>query len=61
MAAAAARSLNEESDAAAVLTNSLIARMGPPDDIGRVVLFYASDSPSFITDSTRLADAGQMI
>ncbi|ASN20042.1 SDR family NAD(P)-dependent oxidoreductase [Arthrobacter sp. YN] len=60
-AAAAARPPKEASEATALMTNSLIGRMGTPDDIARVVLFCASDSASFMTGSTLLADAGQTI
>jgi NAD(P)-dependent dehydrogenase (short-subunit alcohol dehydrogenase family) len=62
MAAAAAHAPTEESgQAMAVMTNSLIGRMGTPDDIARVVLFCASDLSTIMTGSTLLADAGQTI
>ncbi|CAN7545731.1 SDR family oxidoreductase [Phenylobacterium sp. LjRoot219] len=40
---------------------SLLGRVGVPDDIGRVVLFCASDLSIFMTGSTLLADAGETI
>ncbi|MDR7159860.1 SDR family oxidoreductase [Arthrobacter sp. BE255] len=61
MAAAAAHPRTESSGAMAVMTNSLIGRMGTPDDIARVVLFCASDLSTIMTGSTLLADAGQTI
>jgi NAD(P)-dependent dehydrogenase (short-subunit alcohol dehydrogenase family) len=47
--------------AMAVMTQSLIGRLGTPDDIARVVLFCASDLSMIMTGSTLLADAGQTI
>jgi len=44
----------------ATLTSRL-GRVGVPDDIGRVVLFCASDMSIFMTGSTLLADAGETI
>jgi NAD(P)-dependent dehydrogenase (short-subunit alcohol dehydrogenase family) len=61
MAAAAAQPRTESSGTMAVMTNSLIGRMGTPDDIARVVLFCASDLSTIMTGSTLLADAGQTI
>ena len=61
MAAAAAHPPSESGAAMAVMTNSLIGRMGTPDDIARVVLFCASDLSTIMTGSTLLADAGQTI
>lgn len=61
MAAAAAQPQSESSGALAVMTNSLIGRLGTPDDIARVVLFCASDLSTIMTGSTLLADAGQTI
>lgn len=62
MAAAAANPPREDSGhATAVMTNSLIGRIGTPDDIARVVLFCASDLSTIMTGSTLLADAGQTI
>lgn len=61
MAAAAAQPPAESNEAMAVMTNSLIGRLGTPDDIARVVLFCASDLSTIMTGSTLLADAGQTI
>jgi NAD(P)-dependent dehydrogenase (short-subunit alcohol dehydrogenase family) len=44
-----------------VMAQSLIGRIGTPDDIARVVLFAASDLSMIMTGSTLLADAGQTI
>jgi len=44
----------------AMLTSKL-GRVGVPDDIGRVVLFCASDMSLFMTGSTLLVDAGEAI
>ncbi|MDF2994185.1 MAG: bacC 4 [Microbacterium sp.] len=44
-----------------VMAQSLIGRIGTPDDIARVVLFAASDMSVIMTGSTLLADAGQTI
>lgn len=41
------------------MSQSLIGRMGTPDDIARVVLFCASDLAMIMTGSTLLADAGE--
>lgn len=41
--------------------SSLLGRVGVPDDIGRVVLFCASDMSVFMTGSTLLVDAGETI
>lgn len=38
---------------------SRLGRIGTPDDIGRVVLFCASDMAIFMTGSTLLVDAGE--
>ena len=43
------------------MTQSLIGRLGTPDDIARVVLFCASDMSMIMTGSTLMADAGQTI
>jgi NAD(P)-dependent dehydrogenase (short-subunit alcohol dehydrogenase family) len=62
MAAAAGHpSTEESSQTMAVMTNSLIGRVGTPDDIARIVLFCASDLSTIMTGSTLLADAGQTI
>jgi NAD(P)-dependent dehydrogenase (short-subunit alcohol dehydrogenase family) len=45
----------------AAMSQSLIGRMGTPDDIARVVLFCASDLSLVMTGSTLLADAGETI
>lgn len=47
------------SEIAATLTSRL-GRVGVPDDIGRVVLFCASDMSIFMTGSTLLVDAGEV-
>ena len=44
-----------------VMTQSLIGRIGTPDDIARVVLFAATDLALFMTGSTLIADAGETI
>jgi NAD(P)-dependent dehydrogenase (short-subunit alcohol dehydrogenase family) len=44
-----------------VMNQSLIGRLGTPDDIARVVLFCASDMSMIMTGSVLLADAGQTI
>ena len=44
-----------------VMNESLIGRLGTPDDIARVVLFCASDLSLIMTGSTLLADAGGTI
>ena len=64
MAAAAAAMEAAGLDPAAtppVMKQSLIGRLGTPDDIARVVLFCASDMSMIMTGSTVLADAGQTI
>jgi NAD(P)-dependent dehydrogenase (short-subunit alcohol dehydrogenase family) len=47
------------SEISATLTSRL-GRVGVPDDIGRVVLFCASDMSIFMTGSTLLVDAGEV-
>lgn len=44
-----------------VMSQSLIGRIGTPDDVARVVLFAATDLALFMTGSTLLADAGETI
>lgn len=61
MAAAAQHAPADGTAAMDVMTNSLIGRIGTPDDIARVVLFCASDLSTIMTGSTLLADAGQTI
>lgn len=61
MAAAASQPAAKSGKAMAVMTNSLIGRIGTPDDIARVVLFCASDLSTIMTGTTLLADAGQTI
>lgn len=51
----------DPSSAMPVMAQSLIGRIGTPDDIARVVLFCASDLSVIMTGSTLLADAGQTI
>lgn len=41
--------------------SSRLGRVGVPDDIARVVLFCASDMAIFMTGSTLLVDAGEVI
>jgi NAD(P)-dependent dehydrogenase (short-subunit alcohol dehydrogenase family) len=43
------------------MSQSLIGRIGTPDDIARVVLFCTSDMSIIMTGSTLLADAGGTI
>lgn len=45
----------------AAMSQSLIGRVGTPDDIARVVLFAVSDLAVIMTGSTLLADAGETI
>ena len=51
----------DTSNMPAAMSQSLIGRMGTPDDIARVVLFCASDLSMIMTGSTLLADAGETI
>lgn len=44
-----------------VMNQSLIGRIGTPDDIARVVLFAASDMAMIMTGSVLMADAGETI
>lgn len=60
MAALAELSERVGAEIPATLTSRL-GRVGVPDDIGRVVLFCASDMSIFMTGSTLLADAGETI
>jgi NAD(P)-dependent dehydrogenase (short-subunit alcohol dehydrogenase family) len=60
----AAFAANPNSDAATeipAMLNSRLGRVGVPDDVGRVVLFCASDMSNFMTGSTLLVDAGETI
>ena len=41
------------------MMSSKLGRVGVPDDIGRVVLFCASDMSIFMTGSTLVVDAGE--
>jgi len=59
MAALAALSERVGSEIPATFTSRL-GRVGVPDDIGRVVLFCASDMSIFMTGSTLLVDAGEV-
>jgi NAD(P)-dependent dehydrogenase (short-subunit alcohol dehydrogenase family) len=59
MAALAELSARVGSEIPATLTSRL-GRVGVPDDIGRVVLFCASDMSIFMTGSTLLVDAGEV-
>lgn len=60
-AAAAMDAAGIDPSARPVMNQSLIGRLGTPDDIARVVLFCASDMSMIMTGSTLLADAGQTI
>ena len=60
-AAAAMEAAGVDPASMPVMTQSLIGRLGTPDDIARVVLFCASDLSIIMTGSTLLADAGQTI
>jgi NAD(P)-dependent dehydrogenase (short-subunit alcohol dehydrogenase family) len=60
-AAAAMQAAGVDSGAMPVMSQSLIGRLGTPDDIARVVLFCASDMSMIMTGSVLLADAGQTI
>lgn len=63
-AAAMASMADDGLDASAMpsaMSQSLIGRVGTPDDIARVVLFCASDLSMIMTGSTLLADAGETI
>nr|WP_315266267.1 SDR family oxidoreductase [Microbacterium lemovicicum] len=60
-AAAAMEAVGVDPSTLPVMNQSLIGRLGTPDDIARVVLFCASDMSMIMTGSTLLADAGQTI
>lgn len=60
-AAAAMQAAGVDPTMMPVMSQSLIGRLGTPDDIARVVLFCASDMSMIMTGSTLLADAGQTI
>jgi NAD(P)-dependent dehydrogenase (short-subunit alcohol dehydrogenase family) len=60
-AAAAMQAAGVDPAAMPVMNQSLIGRLGTPDDIARIVLFCASDMSMIMTGSTLLADAGQTI
>ena len=60
-AAAAMRAAGVDPGSMPVMNQSLIGRLGTPDDIARVVLFCASDMSMIMTGSVLLADAGQTI
>lgn len=51
----------DASNLPSAMSQSLIGRVGTPDDIARVVLFAASDLATIMTGSTLLADAGETI
>lgn len=51
----------DASNVPSAMSQSLIGRVGTPDDIARVVLFAASDLATIMTGSTLLADAGETI
>ncbi len=60
MAALAQLPERVQAEISSTLTSTL-GRVGVPDDIGRVVLFCASDMAMFMTGSTLLVDAGETI
>jgi NAD(P)-dependent dehydrogenase (short-subunit alcohol dehydrogenase family) len=60
-AAAAMQAAGVDPASMPVMNQSLIGRLGTPDDIARVVLFCASDMSMIMTGSVLLADAGQTI
>lgn len=43
------------------IVDSPLGRSGVPDDIARVVLFWASDLAMYMTGSTLLVDAGELL
>lgn len=59
--AATAKTAGAEAPVLDVMSQSLIGRLGTPDDIARVVLFAASDMATIMTGSTLLADAGETL
>lgn len=59
--AATAEAGTEPSSVPSAMTQSLIGRVGTPDDIARVVLFAASDLSIIMTGTTILADAGETL
>lgn len=59
-AAAAITALPQLLEQIPALSTSRLGRVGVPDDIGRVVLFLASDMSLFMTGSTLKVDAGEM-
>lgn len=61
---AAENAVGGDKEAAKEITamfSSKLGRVGVPDDVARVVLFCASDLAMFMTGSTLLADAGEVI
>jgi NAD(P)-dependent dehydrogenase (short-subunit alcohol dehydrogenase family) len=61
MAALAAMADRDVASEIAATLSSRLGRVGVPDDIGRAVLFCASDLSIFMTGSTLLVDAGETI
>ena len=57
-AAAAMQAAGVDPASMPVMNQSLIGRLGTPDDIARVVLFCVSDLSMYMTGSTLLADGG---
>lgn len=55
----AARGLTEVPKDLPQLSTTRLGRTGVPDDIGRVVLFCASDMAIFMTGTTLMVDAGE--
>lgn len=58
--AAAIAAMPELLDQIPALSTSRLGRVGVPDDVGRVVVFLASDMSIFMTGSTLKVDAGEM-
>lgn len=57
---AAITAMPELLDQIPALSTSRLGRVGVPDDVGRVVLFLASDMAMFMSGSTLKIDAGEM-
>ena len=57
---AAIAAMPELLDQIPALSTSRLGRVGVPDDVGRVVLFLASDMAMFMSGSTLKIDAGEM-
>ena len=46
---------------AALLKEIPLARMGQPDEVGKLAVYLASDAAAYITGSTYVIDGGLMI